>query len=470
MLFSSYSFVIIFLPLLVVAYYVIPEKWQNALLLAASLIFYGWGGPPYLLVMLVSIVINYVSGLAVDRFRGQIRAQRVAVVISVIFNLALLGYFKYTDFIIGNINTITGLDIPLRNIILPIGISFYTFQGMSYVFDIRRGKGKVLKNPLKLALYISFFPQLIAGPIVRYETIAPQLDHRIRNVSAIDDGIFRFAVGLSKKVLLANTIGELADIMFSQGTGDLTVVSSWAGALAYTLQIYFDFSGYSDMAIGLGAIFGFSFPENFDHPYCSVSVTQFWRRWHISLGTWFRDYVYIPMGGNRKGMRRQLINILVVWFLTGLWHGASWNFVVWGLYYAGLLILEKVALLRLSDKIPGFIRRLITFVIVMIGWVIFNSPTLSFAGQYVAKMFDFTYLPSVWAGELIHVLREYGVFLLAGCFFATPAAARIGNMIRQKLPGRTFEMLRTALMVALLFVCFMRLIVSSYNPFIYFRF
>ena len=470
MLFSSYTFVIIFLPLLIIAYYLIPAKWRNSLLLVASLVFYAWGGPAYLLVMLTSIFINYVSGLAVDAFSGRPSAVRWVTAASVTLNLLLLGYYKYTDFLIENINAITGTSILLRNIVLPIGISFYTFQGMSYVFDIGRGRGKVLKNPLKLALYISLFPQLIAGPIVRYETIASQLDARSVDNTKLNDGIYRFVIGLSKKVLLANFIGEFADISFSSGTDSLTLVSSWAGILAYTLQIYFDFSGYSDMAIGLGEVFGFSFPENFAHPYCAQSITDFWRRWHISLGTWFRDYVYIPLGGNRKGVYRQFFNIIIVWFLTGLWHGASWNFVVWGLYYAVLLILEKTLLSRIKDRIPSPVRHIYTFVLVMIGWLIFNSASLDYTMSYIGKMFDFSYKRSIWASELVHICREYGVVLLAGCFFSTPAAKNLFGIIEKKVSASAYEIMRSVVMTILFFACIMRLVVGSYNPFIYFRF
>ncbi|MCR5301171.1 MAG: MBOAT family protein [Lachnospiraceae bacterium] len=470
MLFSSYTFIIIFLPLLIIAYYIIPEKLRNALLLAASLAFYAWGGPSYLLVMLGSILINYVSGLAVDGLSERPSAKRWAVILTVVLNLSLLGYYKYTDFFIENINWITGLDIPLRHIILPLGISFYTFQGMSYVFDISRGKGKVLKNPLRLALYISFFPQLIAGPIVRYETIAPQLEHRNVDTAVLNDAIFRFVRGLTKKVLLANMIGEYAGICFAEGAGSLTLVSSWAGAIAYTLQIYFDFSGYSDMAIGLGAIFGFSFPENFDHPYCAQSITEFWRRWHISLGTWFRDYVYIPLGGNRKGKLRQFLNIIVVWFLTGFWHGASWNFVIWGLYYALILVLEKSVILKYKEKIPVFFRHIYTIILIVIGFVIFNSPSLSFSSSYISRMFDLTYGRSTWASELIHIFREYGVVILAGCIFSTPVADRILSLIKEKTSASSYEVIKSVIMTVLFLACFMRLVVSSYNPFIYFRF
>lgn len=470
MLFSSYSFTILFLPLLIIVYYIVPVKWRNYVLLPASLFFYAWGGPKQLLIMLASIAINYMCGLLVDRWRSEDALRRLATVLAVILNLALLGYYKYFDFLISNFNSVSGKSIPLMHIVLPIGISFYTFQGLSYVLDIRRGKGEVLRNPLKLALYISFFPQLIAGPIVRYETIAAQIDHRTTDRSKINDGIYRFVIGLAKKILLANFIGEYASYCFSLDASDLTLVSAWTGALAYTLQIYYDFSGYSDMAIGLGAIFGFSFPENFNHPYISGSITEFWRRWHISLSTWFRDYVYIPLGGNRKGILRQYINILIVWLLTGLWHGASWNFVAWGLYYAILLIVEKRIREKSGRRIFGFIGHFYTFVAVMIGWVIFESSTIAGARGFISKMFDFSYNRGIWGLQLYHVLREYGIILLAGCVFAGPVYSSVSQKLAKSLKAKNIELLKDIIMIVLFSLCFVRIIVGSYNPFIYFRF
>ena len=491
MLFSSYSFTILFLPLLIVVYYLIPVSWRNYALLAASLFFYAWGGPRHLPVMITSIAINYVCGLLIDRYRENDTLRRASAVIATILNLALLGYYKYSDFIIGNYNAITGSDVALRHILLPIGISFYTFQGLSYVLDIGRGKGNVLKNPLKLALYISLFPQLIAGPIVRYETIASQIDNRSVDISQINQGIYRFVIGLAKKVLLANFIGEYASYSFSLDPSDLTVVTAWTGALAYTLQIYYDFSGYSDMAIGLGAVFGFTFPENFRYPYISGSVTEFWRRWHISLSTWFRDYVYIPLGGNRKGKGRRYLNILVVWCLTGLWHGASWNFVVWGLYYALILMVEKTArslfdnyrathseccfsgnsiLRNVSHMLASIIGHTYTFITVMIGWIIFEMSTLSGAIGFVSQMFDISYKREIWGIQLYHVLCEYGIVLTAGCLFCAPIYGIISSRIKAVLPEKSIEVIKDVIMVLLFLLCFVRLVVSSYNPFIYFRF
>lgn len=469
MLFSSYTFLICFLPVLIVIYYLVPKSWRNYLLLCASLIFYAWGGVKYLFVMLLSIFINYICGILVSKAKQE-TTSRTVLILSVILNLSLLGYYKYTDFVIGNINAALGTDLPLKNILLPIGISFYTFQGMSYVFDVHRKRGKVLLNPLKLALYISLFPQLIAGPIVRYETIAGQIDERSVDPEDLNKGIYRFMIGLSKKVLLSNTIGELATQCFSMDHSSLTLVSSWVGALAFTLQIYFDFSGYSDMAIGLGRIFGFRFNENFNYPYISLGITDFWRRWHISLSTWFRDYVYIPLGGNRKGKFRQYINILIVWILTGLWHGASWNFVVWGLYYAVLLIIEKIIRDRISFSIPLFLHRVYTIILVMIGWVLFESPTLTDALSYIKKMFDFTYRSNIWGKQLLHYGQEYGLFLALGCIFCFPVYQAVSVFLEKKVNKHALAIIRVVFMVLLFSICLMRLIVSSYNPFIYFRF
>lgn len=479
MLFSSYSFIFCFLPLLVVLYFVLPVKFRNYLLLAASLGFYAWGGPKYLLVMLLSILINYCAGLAVNRFEGQNNALKWVIAGTVILNLGLLGYYKYTDFLIDNVNSLFGLEIPFKGIIMPIGISFYTFQGMSYVFDVKRKKGEVLKNPLDLALYISFFPQLIAGPIVRYETIAKQLHNRIYSSEKINYGIFRFVIGLSKKVLLANTIGELADYCFALRSGELNILTSWMGIIAYTLQIYFDFSGYSDMAIGLGKIFGFDFMENFNYPYIATSITNYWKRWHISMTKWFTDYVYIPLGGNRKGEARQYLNMLIVWALSGLWHGANWNFVIWGLYYAVILIIEKAVSKRRNLTIIPFFKHAYSLVLIMLGWVIFNSPNMTFAFNYIRTMFGFGTPVASVSTELSFFVHEYGVIVALGIIAATPLAKNVAVKLRSRMiksgdgsdgDNGLLLTIKAVVMVALLVLCTMRLVVSSYNPFIYFRF
>ena len=470
MLFSSYSFICIFLPLLILAYYVVPTRWKNTVLLLASLFFYGWGGFKYLLIMLFSIVINYFAGLFIGSMNGKGRRDlcRWVMIVSVVLNLCLLGYFKYTDFFIDIINHTTHANIPLKNIVLPIGISFYTFQEISYIIDIWRNKQEALKNPLELALYISLFPQLIAGPIVRYETIAPQISSRRIDYKLMNEGMYRFVLGLSKKILIANYVGEFATVVFSKGVEELNIITAWGGAIAYTLQIYFDFSGYSDMAIGLGWIFGFNFPENFNYPYIADSITEFWRRWHISLSTWFRDYVYIPLGGNRKGIARQLINILIVWTLTGLWHGASWNFVAWGLYYAVLLITEKL-LVQTGIKINHCLKHMYTLIAVTVGWVIFQSATLEHALQYIKCMFTTSESISI-VPQIYHMFCEYGIMIVMASLLSTPIARRISNYMCDNCRERVMNVLRSVVMVVLFILCFIRLVVSSYNPFIYFRF
>ncbi len=374
MLFSSNTFLFGFLPAVVVLYYLCPRRCRNVLLLVASLIFYGWGEPKYVLLMLVSILLNYFCGLAAGKRQTQQRSVRGVLIVGVVLNLGMLGFFKYGTFFFGSAFP----DVPL-----PIGISFYIFQAMSYLIDVCRREVEVQKNVLTFGTYVTLFPQLIAGPIVRYRDVAEMLESRRENLPQFSRGVQRFVVGLSKKVLLANTFGSAWNaLQVTTGTA-----AAWLGLLCYTLQIYFDFSGYSDMAIGLGQLFGFTFLENFNDPYISASITEFWRRWHISLSTWFKEYVYIPLGGNRKGLARQIFNILAVWLLTGLWHGASWNFVLWGGYYAALLILEKCWLLKAGEKLPLVLRRMLTMVLVMLGWALFYFENLGALGAFLGRLF-----------------------------------------------------------------------------------
>ena len=368
MVFSSLTFLLWFLPCVLLVYFLVPKKAKNAILFAFSLLFYAWGEPIYVGLMIFSTVLDYCCGRAVEKFRGTLKA-KIGLLVSVIVNLSLLCLFKYADFLLGTVNGIFGCNIPLLNLPLPIGISFYTFQTMSYTIDVYRGDAKVQNNIISFGAYVSLFPQLIAGPIVRYQTIADQIDERTHSFDKFGEGVKRFVCGLGKKVLLANNIGLLWNTI--SGSSELSVVSAWLGIVAFAFQIYFDFSGYSDMAIGLGKMFGFDFLENFDHPYCSKSVTEFWRRWHISMGTWFRDYVYIPLGGNRKGLAIQLRNIAIVWLLTGFWHGASWNYVLWGVYFGLLLILEKFFLMDKLKKIPACIGHIYALLCVAVGWVLF---------------------------------------------------------------------------------------------------
>ena len=438
MLFSSNTFLFGFLPAVVVLYYLCPRRCRNVLLLVSSLIFYGWGEPKYVLLMLVSILLNYFCGLAAGKRQTQQRSVRGVLIVGVVLNLGMLGFFKYGKFFFGSAFP----DIPL-----PIGISFYIFQAMSYLIDVCRREVEVQKNVLTFGTYVTLFPQLIAGPIVRYRDVAEMLESRRENLPQFSRGVQRFVVGLSKKVLLANTFGAAWNaLQVTTGTA-----AAWLGLLCYTLQIYFDFSGYSDMAIGLGQLFGFTFLENFNYPYISASITEFWRRWHISLSTWFKEYVYIPLGGNRKGLARQIFNILVVWLLTGLWHGASWNFVLWGGYYAALLILEKCWLLKAGEKLPLVLRRMLTMVLVMLGWALFYFENLGALGAFLGRLF--TAVPSAGIAFYLPVTA-------LGCLCATPALKRV------KLP----DAVRWGLCVVLLLLCVASLARQSYNPFIYFRF
>lgn len=438
MLFSSNTFLFGFLPAVVVLYYLCPRRCRNVLLLVSSLIFYGWGEPKYVLLMLGSILLNYFCGLAAARQQSRQRSVRGVLIVGVVLNLGMLGFFKYGTFFFGSAFP----DIPL-----PIGISFYIFQAMSYLIDVCRREVEVQKNVLTFGTYVTLFPQLIAGPIVRYRDVAEMLESRRENLPQFSRGVQRFVVGLSKKVLLANTFGSAWNaLQVTTGTA-----AAWLGLLCYTLQIYFDFSGYSDMAIGLGQLFGFTFLENFNYPYISASITEFWRRWHISLSTWFKEYVYIPLGGNRKGLARQIFNILVVWLLTGLWHGASWNFVLWGGYYAALLILEKCWLLKAGEKLPLVLRRMLTMVLVMLGWALFYFEDLGALGAFLGRLF--TAVPSAGIAFYLPVTA-------LGCLCATPALKRV------KLP----DTVRWGLCVVLLLLCVASLARQSYNPFIYFRF
>lgn len=438
MLFSSNTFLFGFLPAVVVLYYLCPRRCRNVLLLVSSLIFYGWGEPKYVLLMLASILLNYFCGLAAGKRQTQQRSVRGVLIVGMVLNLGMLGFFKYGKFFFGSAFP----DIPL-----PIGISFYIFQAMSYLIDVCRREVEVQKNVLTFGTYVTLFPQLIAGPIVRYRDVAEMLESRRENLPQFSRGVQRFVVGLSKKVLLANTFGAAWNVLQAT-TG---TAAAWLGLLCYTLQIYFDFSGYSDMAIGLGQLFGFTFLENFNYPYISASITEFWRRWHISLSTWFKEYVYIPLGGNRKGLARQIFNILVVWLLTGLWHGASWNFVLWGGYYAALLIVEKCWLLKAGEKLPLVLRRMMTMVLVMLGWALFYFEDLGALGAFLGRLF--TAVPSAGIAFYLPVTA-------LGCLCATPAMKRV------KLP----DGLRWGLCMVLLLLCVASLARQSYNPFIYFRF
>ena len=463
MLFSSIPFLYVFLPATLLLYFAAPRRMKNAVLLLCSLVFYGWGEPKYLLLMLFSIAQGYLFGLLIEKYRGKTRST-VFFWLSVSLSLLLLAYFKYADFFLDSFRAVTGLPVPALQIALPIGISFYTFQILSYVVDVRRGDASAQKNPIDLAAYIAMFPQLIAGPIVRYTDVAAQLRTRTHTRAGTAAGTRRFVLGLAKKILIANVLGQL--VQQFQTAQDPDTLFHWLYAVGFMLQIYFDFSAYSDMAIGLGAIFGFTFPENFNYPYCSASITEFWRRWHISLGSWFRDYVYIPLGGSRVGKWKLLRNLLLVWAATGLWHGAAWNFVLWGLFYAVLLIAEKFALLPKLQKHPA-LGRVYTLLFVLLGFVLFDAPSLSAAASRIAGLFG-----GAGAGvESLYYLRSYAVVLLLAVLGATPLPKRLLARLRKnRVCGVLLDVLEPIVLVALLALCTAYLIDGSFNPFLYFRF
>ena len=457
MIFSSIPFLYYFLPLALLLCYLVPSRARNAFLLLASLVFYAWGEPKYLPVMAAATALGYGFGLAIERFR---RFRKPLLVLSIVSSLGFLLYFKYADFFLENLNAM-GLNIPLLRLALPVGISFYTFQILSYTVDVYRGEVRAQRNPIDLACYVTFFPQLIAGPIVRYKDIAAQLRDRPQNLDNLRLGTGRFLVGLGKKVLLANLLGEVCAAW--RVTADPSVLFSWLYAISYTLHIYFDFSGYSDMAIGLGKLFGFSFPENFNYPYTAASVTEFWRRWHISLTTWFREYLYIPLGGSRKGTWRTVRNIFLVWFCTGFWHGASWNFILWGLHFFGWLMLEKYLLRDFLQKLPSWLRHFYTLVVVFVGWGVFAMEDLTVCVRYFKTCFG---SGTLWSAADGYYLIAYGLTLL----LLTVGSTRLPRKVWDRLPERTRDLLGPLLMTAGLVICTAYLVDGSYNPFLYFRF
>ena len=464
MLFSSIPFLYYFLPAVLICYFLIPQKGKNTVLLLFSLIFYGGGEPRLVLMMLLAVALGYFFGLGLEKTRGS-RWGKLLLGLSVMSSLSFLVYYKYTDFFLENMNSLFGLHLPLLGLALPIGISFYTFQIMSYTVDVYRGQVPAQRNFVDLACYVAFFPQLIAGPIVRYSDVAPQLKSRSMNPQNCRLGAGRFLVGLGKKILLANLLGEVCTAWHM--TQDGSVLFSWMYAAAYTLHIYFDFSGYSDMAIGLGRMFGFYFPENFRHPYVSRSITEFWRRWHISLGTWFRDYVYIPLGGNRRGKWCQLRNILVIWFLTGFWHGAAWNFICWGLYFGALLILEKLWLLERLQK-HRLLSHIYVLLAVVFGFVLFDAGSLQGAFECIRGMLGLGGLPMV-SSEAVYLLRSNALLLLVAAVGATGLPKAGFDRFEKRWPGSAALVVPGAMCLVLL-LCTAFLVDGSYNPFLYFRF
>lgn len=462
MVFSSLSFLFYFLPTILFLYYILPKKFRygrNFVLLIGSLFFYFVGEPKAIVVMLLSIFINYIGGITVNS--GGEKQRKISLTIVVILNLTILFYYKYLMFIVGNLSKIFDFSVNMKSIYMPIGISFFTFQGMSYVFDVYMKNAEVKKNPLDIALYISLFPQLIAGPIVRYKTVADEIDGRVETLDLFSTGVIRFIVGLSKKVLLANKFGIIADEIFKlNGNYNLSVPLSWFGVLMFALQIYYDFSGYSDMAIGLGKMFGFNFLENFDYPYISKSITEFWRRWHMSLGTWFRDYIYIPLGGNRVSVPRHILNMFIVWFLTGFWHGASWNYIIWGLYFFVFLVIEKYVFGNKFEKVPKIFRHLYALIVILVGWVIFKEENSFLLLKYLKAMFSVGLKPTI--GGVTYYLKEYYIEIFLGIIFSA-------NILKAFEKGKK-TIPAISIYFILLILSIISLFSSSYNPFIYFRF
>ena len=461
MLFSSIFFLFTFLPILLIAYFAVPFKYKNYVLLAASLFFYAWGEPIYVFLMIFSIAFNWAMALDIEKERKF--GKKTTLIFTVVINLLILSFFKYYGFALDSVNALFGTNISYTALPLPIGISFYTFQAMSYIIDVYRGDTDAQRSPLKFGLYLSLFPQLIAGPIVKYKDIATELDKREISPELIGKGSARFIIGLAKKVIIANNMGALHTEILSQSSNS-SVLASWLGVAAYTLQIYFDFSGYSDMAIGLGKVFGFNFMENFNYPYISKSVTEFWRRWHISLSTWFRDYLYFPLGGNRVAPRKHIINLLIVWMLTGLWHGASWNFVVWGLYYGIFLILEKYFFAERIEKLPSILQHLITIFIVSIAWVFFFSNNLTEAIHYLGDMFMLSKLPFANM-HFLYLLKSNLVLMIIAIVLSHPKPYKMYTLISKSSTAFSIASLLIIFIISVSYLVF-----STYNPFLYFRF
>lgn len=472
MVFSSLLFLFRFLPAVLILYFIVPKRFRNLVLLLVSLIFYAWGEPKYVFLMLFSILITYLGGFMVDRFRssGDEKKAKISMIVTVALALSLLGFFKYADFVIETVNRIGHTDIDLLRLSLPIGISFYTFQTISYVIDVYRGDARVQKNIISYGAYVTMFPQLIAGPIVRYSTIDEQLRTRRESAEEFAGGAERFVIGLGKKVLLANSAGALWDSIRVMDASTMPTLTAWLGIAAYTFQIYFDFSAYSDMAIGLGHMFGFRFLENFNYPYQAKSVTEFWRRWHISLGTWFREYVYIPLGGNRVSRVRFIRNIMIVWMLTGIWHGADWNFVLWGIYYGVLLLVEKLFLKKYLEKTPGWLQHVYTMFTVMIGWFIFTWNENESGFAYLKAMFG---MGGGFADRgTVYLLYTNAILLGMLILGSTDLPARLAGLCRARIAGRDTltTVVRCVFLTAVFLLSTAYLVNASYNPFLYFRF
>ena len=463
MIFSSIPFLFFFFPLFILLYFTLPFKYKNYILLLFSLIFYAWGEPIYILLMIFSSIVDFINGKNIEKHKDDNKKKKIYLIISIIINISLLGFFKYADFFIKVINNILNLDIPLLNLGLPIGISFFTFQTMSYSIDVYRGDVKAEKDFLTFMTYVCMFPQLIAGPIVRYETVSSELHKRDINFKKFADGFTRFLRGLFKKVLIANNIGLLFTLITSSEVNDISIMTGVLAIVSYAFQIYFDFSGYSDMAIGMGNMCGFTFLENFNYPYISKSITEFWRRWHISLSSWFKDYVYIPLGGSRVNILKNIRNILIVWILTGFWHGASWNFIFWGLYYGILLLLEKFVLKKYIDKLPDFVKHIYTIVLVFIGWMIFAFDDSKYLFGFIKALTSNKFVDSAF----LYYFKNYFLILVIATLFSLPVYPKV----KEKMNNSIFTSLLSISIYVILFIITLSYLVSdTYNPFLYFRF
>ena len=467
MVFSSIPFLYVFLPVVLLIYFLCPMSRKNLVLMVSGFLFYAWGEPVYVLLMLFSTLLDYTAGRVMERYRENPKIRKAALLTSVIINLSLLAVFKYSSFLVENINALFGISLFNPDLPLPIGISFYTFQSMSYTIDLYRGDTKMQKSYINYAAYVSMFPQLVAGPIVRYDDVAAELENRTITLDKIGEGAFLFAQGLAKKVLLANNIGILWTNVKEMATaGSVPAVTAWLGILAFTFQIYFDFSGYSDMARGMGRMLGFDFPDNFRYPYMSKSITDFWRRWHMTLGSWFRSYVYIPLGGNRKGTARTIRNLLITWMLTGLWHGASWNFLLWGLYFGVLLIIEKFFLGKYLEKLPGWLQQTYSFLLVVFGWVLFEMETPALIGGFFGSMVGFGGFADKYS---VYLLASYGLLMVLCMIASNNWVPRLVEMAGKKFPRVVSGCKPVYIVLALVFGTAF-LVNSTYNPFLYLRF
>ena len=465
MVFSESVFMFMFLPAVLLIYYAVPFRFKNAVLFFSGLLFYSWGEPVYVLIMILSTLIDYVAGRTMDRFDDNPKIRRIALIVSVIMNLSLLGVFKYSGFFIDSLNSALGLSVYNPDLPLPIGISFFTFQSMSYTIDLYRRNIKVQKSFIKFAAFVTMFPQIVAGPIVLYDDVARELEERKINFEAISDGIRTFICGLCKKVLIANSVGELWTTVKEADYSSLPVATAWLGIIAFTLQIYFDFSGYSDMAVGLGKMLGFNFPKNFDYPYKSKTVSEFWRRWHMTLGGWFKSYVYFPLGGSKNGKAKTIRNLLIVWFLTGMWHGASWNFMIWGVYYGIILILEKFVFPSVIKKLPDAVTRIYTLLAVVIGWVIFEIYSPAAEIEFIGSLFGAS--GTFFDTLTLNILHNYSIILIIAAVTASGLPLKLWKMFSD---GKKLDLLCIAGEAAGMAACIAYLVDASYNPFLYFNF